>query len=82
MAQLIVRKLEPEIVAKLKERAGRHGRSAEEEHRIILRQALLGADAADQSVSFEQYLCSMPDVGTDEDFARIEGAMRDVDLSD
>ena len=80
MAQLIVRKLEPEIVAKLKERAGRHGRSAEEEHRMILRQALLGANA--EFMSFEQYVCSMPDVGTDEDFARIEGKMRDVDLSD
>ena len=47
---------------------------------MILRQALLGANA--EFMSFEQYVCSMPDVGTDEDFARIEGKMRDVDLSD
>ncbi|MCY3762753.1 MAG: DNA-binding protein, partial [Gemmatimonadetes bacterium] len=37
MAQLTVRKLVPEVVARLKERAGRKGRSAEEEHRAILR---------------------------------------------
>jgi plasmid stability protein len=82
MAQLIVRKLEPEIVAKLKERAGKRGHSAEEEHRLILRQALFETSAAEQQTTFEQYLRSMPDVGQDEDFARIEGSMRDIDLSE
>ena len=37
MAQLIVRKLEAEVVARLKERAVWKGRSVEEEHRAILR---------------------------------------------
>ena len=81
MAQLIVRKLEPEVVARLKERAGRKGRSAEEEHRAILREALLGTGAESSEMSFEQYLRAMPDVGDDEDFARIEGGIREVDLS-
>ena len=36
MAQLLVRKIEDRIVAALKERAARHGVSAEEEHRRIL----------------------------------------------
>ena len=40
MAQLIVRNIEQEIVARLKLRAAEHGRSAEAEHREILRQAL------------------------------------------
>ena len=40
MAQLVVRNLEDELVAKLKLRAAEHGRSAEAEHREILRQAL------------------------------------------
>jgi plasmid stability protein len=40
MAQLIVRNLDPELVARLKLRAAEHGRSAEAEHREILRQAL------------------------------------------
>ncbi|HEV2366231.1 MAG TPA: hypothetical protein VGS12_18785 [Caulobacteraceae bacterium] len=39
---LHVRNLDPELVAKLKRRAARHGRSAEAEHREILRQALSG----------------------------------------
>lgn len=81
MAQLIVRKLEPEVVARLKERAGRKGRSAEEEHRAILREALLGTEAGSSELSFERYLSAMPDVGEDEDFARIEGGIREVDLS-
>lgn len=37
---LHVRNLEDELIASLKRRAARHGRSAEAEHREILRQAL------------------------------------------
>lgn len=37
---LHVRNLDEELVARLKRRAARHGRSAEAEHREILRQAL------------------------------------------
>ena len=40
MAQLIVRNLDQELVARLKLRAAEHGRSAEAEHREILRRAL------------------------------------------
>jgi antitoxin FitA len=40
MAQLVVRNLEEELVIKLKKRAAENGRSAEAEHRDILRQAL------------------------------------------
>ena len=38
---LHVRNLEDDLIAKLKRRAARHGRSAEAEHREILRQALV-----------------------------------------
>ena len=79
MAQLIVRKLEPEIVARLAERAGRKGRSTEEEHRAILREALLGAETESPEMSFEQYLRAMPDVGEDEDFARPPATMEERD---
>ena len=41
MASLHVRQLEPEIIEALKERARRNHRSAEAEHRLILREALL-----------------------------------------
>ncbi len=40
MAQLIVRKIDPGLKQRLRERAAQKGRSMEEEHREILRQAL------------------------------------------
>ena len=72
----------PAFVAKLKERAVRQGRSAEEEHRAILREVLLGPAAQQGEITFESYLQTMPNVGEDEDFSRIEGSMREIDLSD
>ena len=43
MAQLTVRDVSSEMVGALKRRAAAHGRSAEAEHRDILRTSLLGA---------------------------------------
>ncbi len=40
MAQLTVRNIDDDIVAALKARAARSGRSAEAEHRLILQEAL------------------------------------------
>lgn len=40
MASLHVRNVDDDLVKRLKQRAARHGRSAEAEHREILRQAL------------------------------------------
>lgn len=42
MAQLTVRKVSREVVTALKQRATANGRSAEAEHREILRASLLG----------------------------------------
>ena len=42
MGSLIVRNLDDRLIARLKQRAARHARSAEAEHRDILRQALAG----------------------------------------
>ena len=39
---LSVRNLDDDLILRLKRRAARHGRSAEAEHREILRQALCG----------------------------------------
>lgn len=44
MAQLTVRSVKDLIVRALKQRAAAHGRSAEAEHRDILRKALLEAE--------------------------------------
>ena len=73
MAQLIVRNLDDDLVRRLKQRAAAHGRSAEEEHRQILRASL-------RSEGLAERLLTMPDVGTDEDFARSDDQPRDVDL--
>jgi len=47
---LHVRNLDDQLIARLKRRAARHGRSTEAEHREILRQAL----SADAEPSFER----------------------------
>lgn len=66
MANLIVRNLDERIVQALRERAARHGHSAEAEHRAILEASLLKS----RRRSLAQVLAEMPDVGRDEDFAR------------
>ncbi|MCC7375832.1 MAG: hypothetical protein IT581_14335 [Verrucomicrobiales bacterium] len=78
MAQLIVRDLEERLVRKLKERAGRHGVSMEEEHRRILREVLL--QRSGRKTSFHEVLLAIPNVGTDHDFARSSEGPRKVDL--
>ena len=65
MKQLVVRNLDEATVRALKRRAARHGRSAEAEHRAILRDAL---SAELTNGSFKGFLSSMPDVGVDADF--------------
>lgn len=77
MAQLIVRDIEDEIVRELKRRAARNGRSAEEEHRQILRGALRPPH---KKPSLKEMIEQMPDVGDDDDFARIDDYGRPVDL--
>ena len=77
MAQLIVRNLAGTIVSELKLRAARHGRSAEEEHREILRRALAPAPAR---TSLKDLLLQMPDLGDDSDFERSPDRGRGVDL--
>ncbi len=68
MANLVVRNLDDAIVRALKERAARHRHSAEAEHRAILAQALLRP----KRQSFAQAIASIPNVGRDEDFERMD----------
>ncbi len=44
---LLVRNLDDDLIRRLKRRAGRHGRSAEAEHREILRRALAHEEEVD-----------------------------------
>ncbi len=66
MAQLMVRNLPDELVIALKQRAAKRNRSAEQEHREILKAALQGT----RRKSLAEVLAKMPDVGEDLDFAR------------
>jgi plasmid stability protein len=75
--QLIVRNLEDEVVRELKVRAARHGRSAEAEHREILRSALLPER---RKPSLKELLLAFPAVGEDADFERGRDLGRSVDL--
>lgn len=77
MAQLIVRKLDPEVVAELRKRAARSGRSGEAEHRELLRAALRPGRG---SKSLKDLLLQMPAAGEDSDFARARGKPRRVRL--
>jgi len=47
MAQLLVRNLDDALIARLRARAARNGRSVEAEHREILREALAARDGED-----------------------------------
>lgn len=67
MPSLVVRNLDESIIKALKERAARHHRSTEAEHRTILAEVLLKP----QRKSFIEALLSIPDVGTDADFQRV-----------
>ncbi|MFL5832985.1 MAG: FitA-like ribbon-helix-helix domain-containing protein [Solirubrobacterales bacterium] len=76
MAQLLVRDIETEVVRELKVRAARHGHSAEEEHRQILREAL-GTKGPSQSL--KEMLLAMPGGAEDADFERPEDRGRSVE---
>jgi antitoxin FitA len=63
MTQLTVRNVSEQIVRTLKQRAAAHGRSAEAEHREILREALLEReeDFATRAKALRQRLYSTVD---------------------
>lgn len=67
MAQLIVRNLDDELVRALKVRAAKRRRSAEAEHREILREALVGRR---RGKTLKALLLEMPPFGDDADFSR------------
>lgn len=61
---LVVRNVDEEVSIALKQAAAAHGRSAEAEHREILRSALLRP----KRKPLAEVLASMPNVGEDADF--------------
>ena len=77
MAQLLVRNVRDDLVRALKLRAARHGRSAEAEHREILKQTL---EPRRPGKTFKEFLLAMPPVGEDKDFERLPDRGRRVKL--
>ena len=72
MAQLMVRNLPTELVRALKQRAEKGNRSAEQEHREILKAALQGP----RRKRLSEVLANMPNVGLDADFVREQADRR------
>jgi plasmid stability protein len=72
MAQLMVRNLTEDLVKALKQRAAKHNRSAEQEHREILQAALRGP----RRRRLAEVLGAMPNVGEDQDFVRTQADRR------
>jgi plasmid stability protein len=70
MANLLVRGIDDSVVQALRERAAARGRSVEAEHREILAEVL----CRPKKRSFAEVLVEIPNVGKDEDFARVNDA--------
>lgn len=68
MANLLVRNVDDTLVQSLREQAAANCRSAEAEHRAILAEAL----GRPKRRTFAQVLMSMPEVGEDADFQRVQ----------
>lgn len=67
VGQLIVRDLDDDVIRALKVRAAAKGRSAEAEHRELLREALAPRP---KGKTLKDLLLEMPDAGDDADFER------------
>jgi len=67
MPSLIVRNLDENIINALKARAAAHRHSMEAEHRAILAEVLMKP----RPKSLAEVLASMPNVGLDSDFERV-----------
>lgn len=77
MGQLIVRNVEDDLIRTLKMRAAEKRRSAEAEHREILRQALA---TRRKGKTLKDLLLHMPDIGEDADFERLRDLGRKTRL--
>lgn len=72
MAQLMVRNLSDGLVKALKQQAAKRNRSAEQEHREILNEALRGP----RRRRLADVLAAIPNVGQDGDFRREQSDRR------
>jgi len=77
MPQILIRRLESNVVRRLRARAAEEGVSAEEEARRILRKSLLGNEPA---LSMIDFLRTMPELEDDRIFQRPASKARKVEL--
>ena len=89
MTQLVLNNIDDDFTERLQARAAEHGVSPEEEARKILDAALddtledkeeLPHFTPEENAAFSDFLASMPNVGRDEDFARLPGDIRAAEL--
>ena len=59
MAQLVVRKIEDDVKERLRQRAARHGRSMEEEIRVILSEAVAEEEPSDNRPGLGTQIASL-----------------------
>jgi plasmid stability protein len=72
MAQLVVRNLDDDVKAKLRERARQRGRSTEEEVREILRNAVRGEVMPAEPLG-KRLRALFKDIGLEEDLPEVRG---------
>lgn len=72
MARLLVRNLDDNVVAGLKNRAGEHGRSVEEEACDILRRAVMREEEPVEPLG-ERFRLLFEGIGLDEDLPELHG---------
>jgi plasmid stability protein len=77
MPQILIRRLEPHIIRKLRAKAAADGVSAEEEARQILRRSLVGEMPVMPLIDF---IRTIPDVGNGRIFRRPKRKPREVKL--
>ncbi len=89
MTQLVLNNVDEDLADRLQAQATAHGVTREEEARRILDAALddtleddeeLPHFTPEENKKFSDFLRSMPNVGRDEDFARLPGFIRAAEL--
>jgi antitoxin FitA len=81
MAQILIRRLDDVLKAKLQQRARAHGRSTEEEVREILRNAVR-EDAQGPAALGGRIAARFAEIGLDEDIPELRGRVRAVDFDE
>ncbi len=75
MSERAIHEVAPKKLDGLTQLSGQHRRTIEEEHKAILREALLNESFSESKPAFEPFLSTIPNVGNDLDVARVQVAL-------